>query len=569
MTDHTFIEALRTLVGRPYVHTSEAGLARFRKGWRTGSGEAEAAVEPGSLLELWRVVQTCVANNRIIIAQAANTGLTEGSTPKDSYDRPVVVINTMRMDKIQILRDGEQIISHPGATLYKLERLLKPLGRDPHSLIGATSIGASIIGGVCNNSGGSLTQRGPAYTELALYAQVREDGELRLVNHLGIDLGKTPEEILTRLDKGDFAEADIQDGVGRASDDGYPAKVRDISASTPARYNADPDRLFEVSGSAGKLVVFAVRLDTYETIKDERVYYLGTNDPADLTVLRRRMFIEIEELPISGEYMHRDLFDVAHKYSKDTLLLIHWLGTDRLPFIFKWKTKIDAVLNRVPFLPKHLVDRTMQGLTRLLPEALPKAMLDWRERFEHHLILKVGGGMAAETEAILNEVIGQDDWFLCTTAEAKKAGLHRFAAAGAAVRYSICNADKVEAILSLDVALPRNEENWFEELPPEIEKDIERKLYYGHFFCHVFHNDYAVRKGADPKLVKRKMLALLDKQGAEYPAEHNVGHLYPAKPALARFYEDLDPTNSFNPGIGKTSKQRRAPAVSDDATAAQ
>ncbi|MEG0057953.1 MAG: D-lactate dehydrogenase, partial [Hafnia sp.] len=53
---------------------------------------------------------------------------------------------------------------------------------------------------------------------------------------------------------------------------------------------------------------------------------------------------------------------------------------------------------------------------------------------------------------------------------------------------------------------------------------------------------------------KEKMLALLDTRGAEYPAEHNVGHLYKAKPQLKAFYQQNDPTNTLNPGIGKTSK---------------
>lgn len=56
--------------------------------------------------------------------------------------------------------------------------------------------------------------------------------------------------------------------------------------------------------------------------------------------------------------------------------------------------------------------------------------------------------------------------------------------------------------------------------------------------------------------LKKQMLALLDARGAEYPAEHNVGHLYAAKPALADHYKSLDPTNSFNPGIGKTSRDK-------------
>ena len=50
------------------------------------------------------------------------------------------------------------------------------------------------------------------------------------------------------------------------------------------------------------------------------------------------------------------------------------------------------------------------------------------------------------------------------------------------------------------------------------------------------------------------MWHLLDERGAEYPAEHNVGHLYVAKPALKNHYQKLDPSNSFNVGIGHTSK---------------
>ena len=44
--------------------------------------------------------------------------------------------------------------------------------------------------------------------------------------------------------------------------------------------------------------------------------------------------------------------------------------------------------------------------------------------------------------------------------------------------------------------------------------------------------------------------------GAEYPAEHNVGHEYYAKPSLLNFYKKLDPTNALNPGIGLTSKRK-------------
>jgi D-lactate dehydrogenase len=556
MIDADFIDALTKANGGKGVLTDPRATERWRKGWRSGGGEAEAVVAPRSLVELWRVLQVCVSQGRIVIMQAANTGLTEGSAPSGTYDRPVVVINTLKLDKLHLLGDGRQIVSHAGGTLYALENLLKPLGRQPHSVIGSSCIGASVVGGVCNNSGGSLVRRGPAYTELALYAQVTAEGRLELVNHLGLHLGDTPEEILTRLERGSFTDAEIDWSAGRASQDSYSDRVRDVEAASPARYNADPGGLHEASGCAGKLAVFAVRLDTFPEEKDARVYYIGTNDPAALTALRRSLLTDLPSLPISGEYLHRTIFDISRVYGKDTLLLIHWLGTQWLPTIFTIKGKLDARFNKISWLPRNLVDRVLQGVFRLAPEALPPRMLAFRERFEHHLILKVDADSAQATEAILANLIGADGWFACNAKEAKKAMLHRFAAAGAAVRYQAVHPDTVEEILALDIALRRNDRDWVEALPQEVERDIEAKLYYGHFFCHVFHQDYVVRKGVDARALKARMLAILDKRGAEYPAEHNVGHLYMAKPQLRAFYEKLDPTNSFNPGIGKTSKQR-------------
>ncbi len=557
MSDSDFISELVSIVGARNVINDAGKSERYRKGFRSGEGEAEAIVFAGTLLELWKVLKACVAADKIVIMQAANTGLTEGSTPNGSYDRDVVVINTLRLKKLHVLGDGRQIVSHPGGTLYELEALLKPLGRLPHSVIGSSCIGASVVGGVCNNSGGALVQRGPSYTELSLHAQLHADGTLELVNHLGIRLGDTPEEILERLERGDFTEDDVDYDAGRASDSGYEERVRDVTAASPARYNADPTLLHEASGCAGKLAIFAVRLDTFPEETGEKVFYIGTNHPADLAVLRRRGLTEFSELPISGEYIHRDIFDIARVYGKDTLLMIHWLGTAHLPRFFAMKGKLDAQFNKLRFLPSNLVDRTMQLLSWFLPEALPKRMLSFRRRYEHHLILKMSENSADEAEALLKEIFGDDGWFLCDAKEAKKAMLHRFAAAGAAVRYQAVHAREVEDIVALDIALRRNDEDWLEKLPPKLEKDIIAKLYYGHFFCHVFHQDYIIRKGADPKLIKQGLLCLLDERGAEYPAEHNVGHLYEAKPALKEFYEALDPTNSFNPGIGMTSKQKR------------
>lgn len=552
------IAQLQQIVGPRHVITHPRSMERFCKGYRSGEGPALAVVQPGTLLEQWQVVKACVAADKVIIMQAANTGLTEGSTPNGGYDRDAVVLSTRRMDALHLLDGGKQVVGLPGASLFSLEKALDPLGRQPHSVIGSSCIGASVIGGVCNNSGGSLIERGPSYTELALYARVGEDGDVTLVNHLGIALGDTEEEILTRLQNGDFDASDVQASNAKASDTDYHRKVRDVDADSPARFNADPNRLFEASGCAGKLVVFAVRLDTYPKNDREQVFYLATNDTALLGQLRRDVLSGFETLPVSGEYIHAECYDLSKSHGKDALWMIDKLGTDRLPQIFAIKGWLDARLNTLPFLPKNLVDRMMQGLSRLWPNILPKRIEALRARYDHHLILKMRDGGIDEARTYLAQHFtgGAGDFVECTPREAKIAGLHRFVAAGAPLRYLAVNPGRAEDVLALDIALRRNDHDWFEQLPPDLDAALSHRLYYGHFFCHVLHQDYIVKKGHDPKTIKEQLLALLDARGAIYPAEHNVGHLYQAAPPQAAFYRDCDPTNTLNPGIGKMSKFR-------------
>ncbi len=549
---------LRDAVGAAHVLTGDQATRRFRKGHRTGEGPVLAVVRPGTLLEQWKALQAAVAAGRIVIMQAANTGLTGGSTPDGAdYDREIVLINTLRITGVQVIQGGAQVVCLPGATLDRLEQALAPLGREPHSVIGSSCIGASVLGGICNNSGGALVRRGPAYTELALYAQVRGDGSLALVNHLGIALGSTPEEILARLQDGRYTEADVASDPQRAaSDTRYAEDVRAVDEDTPARFNADPSRLFEASGSAGKLCLFAVRLDTFPK-EPSTVFYIGSNAPDDLTAVRRHLLTALPRLPIAGEYIHRTAYDIGEKYGKDTFLLIDRFGTARVPAAFALKSRVDGFFERLGL--RGVTDHLLQAFTSLLPSHLPARMREWRQRYEHHLLVRVSNDTADATRAFLTQHFGGSGtggWFECDTEEGRKAFLHRFAIAGAAIRYRAVHRAEVEDIVALDVALRRNDRAWVEELPADVERDTVHKLYYGHFFCHVFHQDYIVKKGVDPLAMEHRMWELLDARRAEYPAEHNVGHLYVAKPALAGFYQALDPTNTFNPGIGHTARLR-------------
>ena len=140
------INDLKTICGKKNIITTDWRKQRYCKGWRYGEGNAIAVAKPGTLLEIWELLKICVKNDIIIIMQAANTGLTGGSTPNgDNYDRQIVIINTMRVNSIHIINDGAQIIGFSGSTLFGLEKKLEKFNREPHSVIGSSCIGLSLI----------------------------------------------------------------------------------------------------------------------------------------------------------------------------------------------------------------------------------------------------------------------------------------------------------------------------------------------------------------------------------------------------------------------------------------
>ena len=80
---------------------------------------------------------------------------------------------------------------------------------------------------------------------------------------------------------------------------------------SPARYNSDKRLLFGASGSAGKVAVFALRLDTYEAPNKSKVFYVGSNDSDVFWEIRRDILSKFKTLPTSGDYLHRDCYDAA------------------------------------------------------------------------------------------------------------------------------------------------------------------------------------------------------------------------------------------------------------------
>ena len=555
------VEAFTEIMGRRHVLTSARATAPYATGDRFGAGEVLAVLRPGSLVDMWRALQVCVDHDLIVITQAANTGLTGGSGPGDQdYDRDIVIISTLRIDQIHLLHDAREAVCLAGATLFSLEDKLAPHGREPHSVIGSTSIGASVVGGIANNSGGSQVRKGPAYTEQAIFARVDEHGQIQLVNHLGIDLGTDPTHILDRLQRGQWDVADVTPPPPDSTETAYAEHVRQL-VDSPARFNADPTFHHEASGSAGKLMVFAVRTRTFPLEQDKATFYIGTDRPADLESLRRKFLAADGPLPISGEYMSSHAFDLAIEYGKDTYVSLKHVGSRVLVRMFALKSWANGVFAKLPGMGPSVADAISQKLFSLVPEKIPARLLEYRDRFDHHLLVVVSGSQREAAAQLLEEFFAAPEhegaFFECDAEEAQSATLIRFGVASAASRFFVTHRAEASAMVTFDVALRRDDEDWLERLPPHIAEQLLESVYFGHFFCHVLHQDHVAKKGVDPVALKQEMTALLESRGAAVPAEHNYGRLYPAPAPMVEHFQQLDPLNMFNAGVGETSPRRR------------
>ena len=68
---------------------------------------------------------------------------------------------------------------------------------------------------------------------------------------------------------------------------------------------------------------------------------LGLTAPYVLGEIRRDILSKFKHLPNSGEYVHRDCYDAAKKYSKDTFIAIDKMGPSFIPKLFEIKRKVD------------------------------------------------------------------------------------------------------------------------------------------------------------------------------------------------------------------------------------
>lgn len=99
---------------------------------------------------------------------------------------------------------------------------------------------------------------------------------------------------------------------------------------------------------------------------------------------------------------------------------------------------MDRIGKKILLLPQHLSDKFMQTVSKFIPEHLPQSLWDYRNKYEHHLIIKMGGKGIQEAREYLESYIADGSkggYFECNAIETQAAMLHRFAVASAAIRY--------------------------------------------------------------------------------------------------------------------------------------
>ncbi|KAF5308738.1 hypothetical protein FQR65_LT17998 [Abscondita terminalis] len=125
--------------------------------------------------------------------------------------------------------------------------------------------------------------------------------------------------------------------------------------------------------------------------------------------------------------------DIGREYGKDTFMFIEKLGTAKVPAAFAMKDKVDGYLEKIGL--RNLSDKILQIVTKLLPNHLPKRMNEFRDLYEHHLMIRIENQDVEQVEAFLHDYFQQQSlgsFFALYGGRGRKAFLHRFAVAGAA-----------------------------------------------------------------------------------------------------------------------------------------
>lgn len=550
-TQKQLAENLGKIVGSKNVSSNVT-----MKGSRMGKGTAMVVVKPGSIAEAIEVLKACAVAGVAVLPQGANTSLTGGSVPRDDQsDRPNVVINMRRLNRIlPVGPDGNKVLCFAGAGIFDLQEKLKnEFSRDSHSVLGSIFLNPSVAAGISYGSGGTQIRKGPAYTDRALFLKVDKNGEVELVDTLGLKAkGSDAVKFLESAEKLEASDLDPSCKAA-ASWPEYNKVVTNLDAQV-SRYNADTTGL-DCNRSEGKLMILATLHDTFPMPKKSRLAWVSCKDLATAHALKREVALSSPDcMAKTCEYMNRDTVDAVDKAGRILVKMIELVGMKNLEPLWNLKLMVESV--PLPFTG-IICDKFLWWFNNILPASLPKPLQQMCLDFDHHLLMELAEYSDGELQVLEHKLeqfcakqpSGSLKVHFCDSAfDRTRATLFRFSVAPAFRTYCIGVGQQG---LSIDYALPKN----FVEYPalPEKEYPIGKRLVYSHFGCNVYHEDFVFGPEVDVEKAKKAYKKAVEGTGGKLPAEHGHGTEYPAPPDKQKQWMDIDPTNTMNPGVGGTS----------------
>lgn len=152
------ISQIKELLGKDAKIILGKQLEPYITGFRGKKGHALAAVEPRSILELYRLIQLCGSLKIGYLLQGANTSLKGQSTPNDE-EKTVIIIRTNLLKKMKILdypdeKNYKILLVEPGLTLKEAEIELNKIGFDLPHKIGSHDLGNTFGASCATGCGG-------------------------------------------------------------------------------------------------------------------------------------------------------------------------------------------------------------------------------------------------------------------------------------------------------------------------------------------------------------------------------------------------------------------------------
>jgi len=553
-------DVLEDIVGREYVKRDYT-----QKGSRLGQGTSIAHVSPGTLNEAVAVLKACVAADVVVVPQGANTSLTGASIARDdACDRPTVVVNLRRLNKIMpVGDDAHQVLCFSGAGIADLKELLaEKYGRDSHSVLGSSFLNPSVGAGVAFGSGGTQIRKGPSWTERALFCSVNEDGEVEITNTLGLHDGGDAVEFLDGKDT--LRDADLDPACSGASSwPNYAEELRRFDDQV-ARFNGDttgPD----CCRSEGKVMILATIHDTYPIVKD-RLVWVACRDYETAHDIKRSVALKsFDCMAKSCEYMNREVYNGVDSAGRLLMKAIEVAGLSKVEPL--WNLKLALEASPLPFA-NVIGDKVLYAANNIVPCPLPPILQDFGRDYDHHLLMEFGeysDGEIDRLQAALESLAasrpdGDVRFHICQDSERQQAINWRFVVAPAFRTY--CVGKDLQG-LSIDYALPKS----YTEYPalPESKHPVTNRWVYGHFGCNVYHEDLTFTPEVEMGPAKLDVKYSVEGVGGRLPAEHGHGTEYVAPRELQERWQRIDPLNVMNPGVGGTSYNKHYGSVRKEA----